>query len=170
VVPGWTGNHWIKWLDRVRAQEKEEPGFYMETGYRMPARPVEPGAAVEPEDTVPVTTLALRSVIGRPVDGAKVRSGPIEIVGVAIPGPAPIAAVEVSSDGGEHWRSTELEGERALGRWVVFRTTVDLARGRAEIVARATDVAGNVQPKDAAWNPSGYLWNGWHRVAIEAAS
>jgi molybdenum-dependent oxidoreductase-like protein len=36
--------------------------------------------------------------------------------------------------------------------------------------ARATDSRGAVQPKDAPWNPSGYLHNGWHAASIEVES
>ena len=36
-------------------------------------------------------------------------------------------------------------------------------------MARAKDKLGNVQPRDAAWNPSGYFWNGWHVVSWDVA-
>ena len=39
--------------------------------------------------------------------------------------------------------------------------------GRATLLARATDSKGSVQPKDAVWNQSGYLHNGWQSVDIE---
>jgi hypothetical protein len=37
-------------------------------------------------------------------------------------------------------------------------------------MARATDSRGRVQPREAAWNPSGYLHNGWHAVTIPVAA
>jgi len=35
---------------------------------------------------------------------------------------------------------------------------------------RATDVNGKVQPREAAWNQSGYLHNSWHFVDVEVTS
>ena len=34
--------------------------------------------------------------------------------------------------------------------------------GTTTLAVRATDVRGSVQPKDGVWNPSGYLFSGWH--------
>ena len=36
VVPGWSGNHWMKWLKLIEPQPQEAEGFYQRTGYRMP--------------------------------------------------------------------------------------------------------------------------------------
>jgi hypothetical protein len=46
----------------------------------------------------------------------------------------------------------------------VFRYRFDAAPGRVRALARAIDARGRVQPERAAWNPSGYHWNGWHAV------
>src|SRR5882724_4177478 len=29
VIPGWAGEHWMKWLDRISAQPQPQTGFYM---------------------------------------------------------------------------------------------------------------------------------------------
>jgi len=39
--------------------------------------------------------------------------------------------------------------------------------GRIKLLARATDRAGNVQPRSPNWSPGGWLWNGWHEVEVE---
>jgi hypothetical protein len=36
-------------------------------------------------------------------------------------------------------------------------------------MARATNATGQTQPVDAAWNPSGYLWNAIQRVEVEVS-
>src|SRR5262249_4782821 len=59
VVPGWTGNHWMKWLRSVRLENQEAGGFFMKTGYRMPTVPLEPGTPLKPELSVPVTTFGV---------------------------------------------------------------------------------------------------------------
>jgi hypothetical protein len=44
---------------------------------------------------------------------------------------------------------------------------VPKSAGRVTLSARATDSRGSVQPKEAVWNQSGYLYNAWHSVQIE---
>ncbi len=170
VVPGWAADNWTKWLVELDLRKDEAPGFYMQTAYRMPDAPVEPGRAAPPEGTHPVHQFPVKSVIARPAAGARVAPGGQEVVGVAFSGYAEIERVDVSADDGRTWVAAELEGEAGLGRWQVFRASVDLkASGPAVVLARATDRAGNVQPRTPTWNPGGYFWNGWHGVALEVA-
>lgn len=170
VVPGWAADNWTKWLVRLDLRREEEPGFFMEKAYRMPDPPVKPGEAPPPGTMKPVHEFPVKSVIARPLDGARVSQGEREVVGVAFSGYAGIDRVEVSADDGETWTAATLEGEPGLGRWQVFRAKVDLkARGTVAVLARATDAAGHVQPRRPTWNPSGYFWNGWHRVSVEVA-
>jgi sulfite oxidase len=171
VVPGWAGDHWIKWLTEIRLQKDEAEGFYMQTAYRLPTQPIAPGAAVPPEQMVSLTTFPIKSIIGRPADGDRTKVGPQEVVGVAFSGVAPIAGVEVSVDGGATWANAALEGEPGAGRWQVFRHRFTAGSpGTHRAVARATDGRGNRQPEKAAWNPSGYFWNAWHAVSWEVTS
>jgi DMSO/TMAO reductase YedYZ molybdopterin-dependent catalytic subunit len=167
VVPGWAGDHWVKWLREIRVQREDAEGFYMQTAYRMPVEPVAPGAAVPPAKMTPLTVVPVKSVISRPRDGGRLQPGPREVVGVCFSGVAPMARVEVSLDGGKKWQPATLEGPGGIGRWQVFRFRADLRPGRYEIVARATDARGSTQPEQAAWNPSGYVWNAWHRVSVQ---
>jgi len=169
VAPGWAGNHWVKWLTAIRVQREETSGFFMQTAYRLPRSPVEPGAAVPPESTVPVTTFPLKSIIARPVDGSRLPRGLQEVVGVAFSGEAAIARVEVSTDAGRSWNEATLEDEPAPGRWQVFRLRFEARPGSIRAVARAVDARGVVQPERATWNPSGYFWNGWHAVTWAVA-
>lgn len=166
IVPGWSGNHWVKWLTDLRVQKEEAEGFYMQTGYRQPRQPVAPGASVPPDQMIPVTTFPVKSIIGRPADGARGKAGPQEVVGVAFSGEAAMARVEVSTDGGATWNEAKLEGEPGAGRWQVFRYTFKAGKpGAHRALARATDARGTTQPEKAVWNPSGYFWNGWHGVS-----
>ena len=167
VVPGWAGDHWMKWLRLIRPQAAEAAGFYMQTGYKLPKSPVEPGTAVKPEDMTTLTTFPVKSLIARPADGGTTHGGTQEIAGVAFSGFAPVAKVEVSTDGGTTWQSATLEGDPGTGRWQVFRYRFKAAPGRAQAMVRATDGKGNTQPERPSWNPSGYFWNAWHRVQWE---
>ncbi len=170
VVPGWAGDHWLKWLTHIELAADELDTFFVKTGYRVPSEPVAPGAAVPPEKMIPVTVMPVKSVIARPLEGATVKRGPLEVVGVAFSGFAGIAKVEVSADGGATWLPASLEGEAGMGRWQVFRAKVKAeSAGELTLLSRATDAKGNVQPQEAAWNPAGYHWNAWHRVPVKVA-
>ncbi|HLL53873.1 MAG TPA: sulfite oxidase [Myxococcaceae bacterium] len=170
VLPGWSGNHWMKWLKVVKLEKEPPKGFFSEKGYRYPRAPGAPGAPVKPEDMLPVETFPVKSLIARPAERGVVTAGPQEVVGVAFSGLAPIARVEVSVDGGTRWEAAKLEGESGLGRWQVFRHRFEADRpGAWRAVARATDARGNTQPEQPVWNPSGYFWNAWHSVPFEVA-
>jgi DMSO/TMAO reductase YedYZ molybdopterin-dependent catalytic subunit len=170
VVPGWAGDHWVKWLVRLSVQKEEAKDFFMATAYRMPTEKVEPGAAVPPEKMRPASTFPIKSIIGSPADRGRAAVGLQKVVGVAFSGEAPIAKVEVSIDDGKTWQVAKLEGQPGVGRWVVFKHQFEArSAGRVRALARATDTKGTVQPEHAAWNPSGYFWNGWHAVSWEVA-
>jgi DMSO/TMAO reductase YedYZ molybdopterin-dependent catalytic subunit len=169
VVPGWAGDHWVKWLTGLHVQRDEAKGFFMETAYRMPVSPVPPGSAVPPADMRPATTFPVKSIIATPMDGARMKAGLVhEVRGVAFSGNAPLRGVEVSFDEGTTWSKARLEGEAGVGRWQVFRAPVTATKpGPMSAMARATDRLGATQPEHAVWNPSGYFWNAWHRVSWE---
>ena len=169
VVPGWAADNWTKWLTEIHVQAEEEPGYFMQKAYRMPKTPVAPGSSVPSEQMTPVHEFPVKSVIASPGAGASVAAGGVEVAGVAFSGFGSVAQVEVSADDGKTWTRARLEGEPELGRWQVFRVDLDLTKGAHAVLARATDSAGNVQPRSPHWNPSGYFWNGWHRVELEVA-
>lgn len=168
VVPGWAGDHWVKWLTRIKVAREEAPGFFMQTAYRMPVSPVAPGTAVAPSDMRSATTFPVKSLIASPIDGSQRPPGVQEIAGVAFSGESAIQAVEISVDDGKSWRSAKLEGAPGKGRWQVFRWRMNKTdAGPVTAIARAIEKGGRLQPEGAAWNPSGYFWNGWHRVTWE---
>lgn len=168
IVPGWAGDHWIKWLTTINVQAEEADGFYMQTAYRYPTEPVPAGQPVPPEKMKPLTTMPVKSIIGRPEEDGRAAIGVQEIAGVAFSGDAAIAKVEISLDLGKSWKPATLEGESGVGRWQVFRHLFEQkTAGRVTALARATDRKNNVQPEKGVWNPSGYHWNAWHRVSWE---
>ncbi|HEY2158694.1 MAG TPA: molybdopterin-dependent oxidoreductase, partial [Isosphaeraceae bacterium] len=84
AVPGWAGNHWIKWLRRLVVAPDEAPGPYQRTSYKMPTKPLPPGVEPRPEETAPVTVMNVKSLIATPADGAELQAGPVVVVaGVA---------------------------------------------------------------------------------------
>ena len=121
VVPGWAGDHWLKWVRRITVRETEAEGFYMQTAYRIPRTPVAPGTAVRPEEMVPVTELNVKSLITRPLPGSILTARNIEVAGVAFTGPGKVVKVELSVDGGRTWAEGGLREQVSLGSWQQWR-------------------------------------------------
>ena len=111
--------------------------------------------------------IQLKSVITHPRDRSVAPRGTLEVRGLAWSGEARVSRVEVSIDGGEHWRDTTLN---AGGRyeWVLWRATVPLPQaGVFNLVCRAIDAEGHIQPEYR--DPSrldGYVNNWYHRVQV----
>ncbi len=167
LVPGWIGAASCKWLTEINVLDKEFEGNFMKPGYRFPNKPVEPGAAVNPEQTHPVTSLAVKSIIASPESDAKVRSRQLSIRGAAWAGEDEIAKVEVSTDSGASWSPAVLRADRAKYAWRLWSYSWKPAKsGEYVILSRATDTQGRVQPEKAAWNPSGYLYNAIDQVKV----
>ena len=170
IVPGWAGDHWMKWLMRISPQPEPQTGFYMDTAYRFPKTPGEPGAPVPPEQTQPVTELFVKSSIAEAPAAARVGTA-VTIRGFAFSCAPGIARVEVSEDEGATWRDAALDPRHDPYSWRLWSFRWEpRSAGRARLVARATDSRGAVQPKEAVWNPSGYLHNAWPAAEIEVAA
>ncbi len=167
IVPGWAGDHWMKWLVRLSAEPRPQTGFYMDVAYRYPKQPGAPGVAFKPDEMEPVTELAVKSnFVEAP---RRARTGrPAVLRGFAFSGAPDVSRVELSDDDGRTWAAAELSPEHDPFAWRLwsYRWT-PRARGKATVWVRATDSRGSVQPREAVWNQSGYLYNGWHSAEIE---
>ena len=174
VTPGWSGHAWTKWLTSISVLNNEHDGFWMARAYRHPGRPVRPGAVVRPEEMRPLTSLRVKSVIAEPPNGSQALVGrPLTIRGVAWSGDqGPISAVDVSTDNGRSWMPAAMvRGQRTAFGWRQweYRWTPSVAAYHT-ITARARDAAGNVQPIEEEWNPSGYGWNVIERIGVDVVS
>lgn len=167
VVPGWCGNHWMKWVRRITLAPAMAEGFYQQTAYRIPREPVAPGVDVPPENLDYVTDLNVKSLIVAPRGGAVLRPGLQQVEGVAWTGPGRVTTVEVAIDDGP-WRPAGLVGPDRPFAWRLWRFPWDADHvGRHVVQARAWDSNGQVQADATPWNRSGYLWNGIDRVEFE---
>ncbi len=166
ITPGWMADSCIKWLTDITLREDEATGYYMQTAYRIPVKPVAPGAAAS-GPAAPVEAMVVKSLIVSPSEGAAVAPGPVAIRGVAWSGEAKVVQVEVSLNDGKSWEAARFVGNDepyAWRQWEFAWRPQDL--GAVTILSRATDANGQVQPAMSPWNPSGFLWNGWDRVRV----
>ncbi|TKG71438.1 sulfite oxidase [Prauserella endophytica] len=165
VVPGWYGMAHVKWLTSIDVTETPFTGYQNTVAYRV--------KHAGGEDGEPVTRIVPRSLLVPPgfpdfqTRHRIVRPGPVELTGRAWSGLAPLARVEVSTDGGASWSPAELEpptGHRWA--WRRFTATWHAEPGTYTLAVRATDADGNTQPHREPWNRGGYANNAVHRVPV----
>jgi DMSO/TMAO reductase YedYZ molybdopterin-dependent catalytic subunit len=168
IAPGWAGDSWVKWLRHIEVLDHEFEGFWMKTAYRHPAHHVEPGAAVDASELVPVADLNVKSVIATP--SSWVKPGRVRISGTAWSNGSPVTKVDVSVDGGKTWKAAKLGKDQSRYAWRLWELGWEAAAGNYTLMARATNAAGQAQPLTEEWNPSGYLWNVAQPVGVEVSS
>lgn len=167
VVPGWEGAYWVKWLTRLEVLDAQHDGFFVQTAYRYPTKPVAPGAAVPANEMEPLTGLTVKSLIVTPGDRTAVPAGRLRVAGFAWTGDGEIARVDVSTDDGKSWQRASLGRDRERWAWRAFEHEWrGLPTGTYIVRARAVDSRGRVQTETPQWNPSGYLWNAPDRVTV----
>ncbi|MGA2697384.1 MAG: sulfite oxidase [Terriglobales bacterium] len=169
LVPGWVGAASCKWLTEIKILEKEFEGNFMKPGYRFPNHPGKPGEAINPDDTHPLTSLVVKSLIALP-DNATLTGRSHKIQGTAWAGEADIVKVEISTDGGSTWKSAKFGHEKAKYAWRSWSFAWKAPKpGDYTILSRATDSQGHTQPTAAIWNPSGYFYNAYDQVKVHVA-
>ncbi|MFJ8031365.1 molybdopterin-dependent oxidoreductase [Streptomyces sp. NPDC096032] len=166
IVPGWYGMAHVKWLRSVTVSDTSFDGFQQTVAYRLRQTVDDPGE--------PVTRIAPRALLVPPgfpdfMSRARmVRPGPVTLEGRAWSGQAPVAAVQVSTDGGVSWEPADLEPATPRNRWAwrSWRTAWLATPGDRDLAARAVDADGRVQPLGQRWNRGGFANNAvrWVRV------
>jgi DMSO/TMAO reductase YedYZ molybdopterin-dependent catalytic subunit len=164
IVPGWYGMTHVKWLRSIRVVDEPFTGWQQALAYRI--------HQAEGEEGEPVTRMLPRSLLAPPGvpdffdRSRRADAGHCVLVGRAWSGWGAITRVEVSTDGGSTWADAELEADASEYAWRGWRHTWNAKAGEHELMCRATDEAGNVQPIDAAWNLGGYCNNAVQRVRV----
>jgi sulfite oxidase len=167
VVPGYIGARSVKWLAEVRVQAEPSANYYQAHAYKL----FRPEVTAENADWSQGTMLGeatVSSVICVPAEGARVPGEWTVVRGYAYAGGRGVARVEVSCDGQAPWTGATLKPEQGPWTWRLWEAALPLHPETRQIVARAWDGDGNVQPEDlaAVWNFKGYLNTAWHRVTI----
>jgi hypothetical protein len=139
LIPGHWGEINVKWLTEIEILEEPADGYWEKRGWH---------------GTGPVETVAKLHAVNRLDDGR------IEVAGHAYAGTRGISRVEVSTDGGETWTDADLSerlpgafrgGEKlretAQDAWRQWHYVYD-ADEPHEVVVRATDAEGRLQPEE----------------------
>ena len=161
VVPGWTATYWMKHLNSIEASTKPFTGFWMKSAYRIPTGkfPITQHFQSQMQAAnEPITEMVINSMITAPADGHMMRqTETVDIHGLAWDGGYGVRRVEVSVDRGETWREAELGKD--LGRFAfrAFRLSFAPAHvGDYQVMARASNAAGQTQADKLIFNPAGY--------------
>lgn len=171
ILPNWYGQNWIKWVTHITLMDKEDDGFFMKKGYRMPKSPLKPGEAWDSATGTPISEIRVQALVMHPVPGALLPVGKISVGGKAFSGKGPIVKVDLSIDQGKTWTRAHLTAQRASGGWQEFEGEFQvLEPGSLTILAKAEDAAGSQQPPEREWNPSGYLRNDIEKVEVQLLS
>jgi hypothetical protein len=81
------------------------------------------------------------------------------VQGVAWSNAAQVVKVEISTDSGKSWEPASLSGKATQYGFRRWTYNWRAEEGQHTLMSRATNAAGQTQPLEQEWNPSGYLWN-----------
>jgi hypothetical protein len=148
LIPGHYGMRGPKWVEEINVTDSDTGGYWEGQGWDHQA--------------IVKTTARFDS----PRDGAFLRSGAVELAGVAFAGVRGVQAVEWSADGGKSWTPASIKPQLSPLTWVLWRAPWSSAReGAYTLQVRARDGQGNWQSSQAAPSfPAGAT--GYHQIRV----
>ena len=146
VTPGWSGNWWVKWLEQIEVLDHLPQCYYQHHYFTYGNGPDDPKKEM-------ITSMGVRCIVLNPLDeDSPLERGSHKIQGRAWSGMGMIKRVQVSVDGGKTWQDAHLEEPVERWLWVRWSLLWDVDKtGSYQIMARATDETGRVQPQ-IPWN------------------
>ncbi|KAF9114684.1 hypothetical protein BGX27_010170 [Mortierella sp. AM989] len=188
IVPGFIGARSVKFLQRIIVQPEESTSYFQITEFngrfysnlkRRDYKILDPtinDTNVEGAwNSAPsLGEMNVQCVICTPTgDEVIPSSDPVAVKGYAIAGGGKgIYRVEVSADGGNTWEPADRMEQKAdeisgmFWTWAIWEKTIPRIISSTEIVARAYDSSGNIQPEHPIWNYRGVMNNAWFRTHV----
>lgn len=166
VVPGYIGARSVKWLKKIVVSDRPSPNHYLAQAYKVIAE--ETPAALTA--AAPIYEYALNSMIGIPPATMAVSPGKLEVRGFALPNGAAgrsLKLIELSADGGKTWTTAKTVSPVKEFCWVLWSAEINVAAQTERLIVRATDSAGETQPREMPWNAKGYQYNAWHDLRLK---
>lgn len=147
LVPGWSGNWSVKWLNKLEVTEREPNCWYHYEFYYY-------GNSADDPNKELITTIGVKSIITHPNDDTETLSPGVHMIrGYAWSGAGAIDQVDVSVDGGETWHSAHIEQPRDRFMWVRWSYCWDVRqKGKYALMSRATDEVGRKQSREPRYN------------------
>ena len=148
LVPGWSGNWSIKWLQKLEVTDRMPDCWYHYNFYYYGDSPDDPNKEL-------ITTIGVKSIVTYPRDDddPTLTRGTHVLRGYAWSGAGAVTQVDVSVDGGETWQSARLEEPRDRFMWVRWSYLWDVQTpGNYSVMSRATDEVGRVQSREPRYN------------------
>lgn len=145
ILPGWFGMTQVKWLMRIEVLDRRYEGSQMSRNYHTYSRIETPEQEIVIESSISKTRL--KSVVARVTRRKQV----YKISGAAWGGSIPIKSVEVKIDDAP-WRPARIDRRGGEFSWLLWSLEWnDVTRGEHEIVSRAIDSEGHIQPTADEW-------------------
>ena len=150
IIPGFYGAKQPAWVTEIEVIDRPLEDYWQDRGWDL---------------TPPMD---VDSKIFFPKNNTTVQIGvPLEIGGAAFGGTR-IAAVEITTDGGNTWKESDIvQSMDADNVWVFWKTVVVFRKpGTYTVHSRATDIHGNVQPENDRDSLNGT--NSWPSITVQA--
>ena len=153
VVPSWVGISSIKWVGDIEVSDQPLFSPWNTQYYRLF------GPDYPPEGSAPLTRQVTKSAFELPWNATLNAGHPTVLRGRSWSGHGPVRRVEVSTDGGAHWRRVHAHRQADPAGWLRWELPWRPERtGPHMLLARATDATGAVQPDTVRYNTLGYLF------------
>ncbi|KAF9362744.1 hypothetical protein BGX34_005572 [Mortierella sp. NVP85] len=164
IVPGYIGARSVKFLQKIVIQLEESTSYFQIDNENDEKAW---------ESTASLGEMNIQCVICTPIEQEVIRSSEPVVKGYAISGGGrSIFRVEVSVDCGQTWEpvdkleQTPDKNSGMFWTWAIWEKTVPKITHSTEIIARACDSSGNMQPEHPIWNFRGVMNNAWARVHV----
>jgi DMSO/TMAO reductase YedYZ molybdopterin-dependent catalytic subunit len=164
IVPGWYAMASIKWLQRVIVSEEQFTGYYQTLDYAYWKR------QGDVAKLTPLAEMHVKAQIAKPAQGETVPADSnIRVHGAAWTSDGEIARVELSTDGGATWSEASLVGTSKPNAWRFwgFDWRTPSKPGQANLIARATDSKGRIQPTQRDRDRGTYMINHLLPITVE---
>lgn len=127
LIPGKWGYKQPKWLTRIELLDQAYMGYWERKGWN------ESGER------------GIHARFDSPRELRSLRGASFTLTGYALGGPSGVKAVEISTNGGQHWDSTNLFSNPSTAAWAFWKYAWKPAPGRYSVVVRGIGGDGAVQ-------------------------
>jgi DMSO/TMAO reductase YedYZ molybdopterin-dependent catalytic subunit len=148
IVPGHYGMKSVQWLTDIDVVSYDYKGYYQQKGWTEEA------------------TVKTMSRIDVPGHGATIKGLQQKVEGLAFAGLRGISCVEISTDGGDHWRPANLAPPLSPYAWTFWNYDWTVSSpGRHTLIVRATDGFGSLQTS-VEQEPAPDGGSGLHEITV----